>query len=54
MLINFGKQNYLEKQRTAEKFKMVMDKIKNDGLIPTYRSVKNLEEPIQRICKVKL
>lgn len=49
MLINFGKQNYLEKARgQPEKFKMVMDKIKNDGLIPTYRSVKNkLEEPMQ-------
>ena len=49
MLINFGKQNYLEKAKgQPEKLKMVIDKIKNDGLIPTYRSIKNkLDEPMQ-------
>lgn len=42
MLINFGKQNYINKARSQpEKVKMVLDKIKNDGLIPTYRAVTN-------------
>lgn len=48
MLVEFGKANYLSKARQQpEKVKMVVDKIKTDGLKPTIDSVKNkLNEPL--------
>ena len=40
MLVNFGKANYLDKARQQpEKVKMVLDKIKADGLQPTLEAV---------------
>jgi hypothetical protein len=40
MLIDFGKGNYLQKARQQpDKVKMVIDKIKTDGLMPTIDSV---------------
>lgn len=42
MLVDFGKANYLQKARQQpDKVKMVMDKIKTDGLMPTINSVRN-------------
>lgn len=48
MLVDFGKANYIDKARQQpEKVKMVMDKIKSDGLKPTIESVKNkLDQPL--------
>lgn len=48
MLVKFGKAGYIEKARQQpEKVKMVMDKIKTDGLKPTVESVFNkLNHPI--------
>ncbi len=48
MLIDFGKANMIDKARQQpDKVKMVIDKIKTDGLMPTINSVKNkLDQPI--------
>lgn len=48
MLVEFGKASYLEKARQQpDKVKQVLDKIKTDGLIPTYESVVNkLNQPM--------
>lgn len=48
MLVDFGKANYLEKARQQpEKVKMVLDKIRTDGLMPTIDAVRNkLDQPI--------
>ena len=48
MLVGFGKASYLEKARQQpDKVKMVLDKIKTDGLMTTYEAVSNkLETPI--------
>ncbi len=48
MLVEFGKSNLLSKARQQpEKVKMVLDKIKSDGLMPTLEAVFNkLEQPI--------
>ena len=48
MLVEFGKANLLEKARQQpDKVKMVLDKIKTDGLLPTVKAVFNkLEQPI--------
>ena len=48
MLVEFGKANYLEKARQQpDKVKMVLDKVKTDGLKPTYESVINkLSQPL--------
>ncbi len=48
MLVDFGKANLIEKARQQpDKVKMVLDKIKTDGLIPTYESVSNkLSQPL--------
>jgi predicted dehydrogenase/threonine dehydrogenase-like Zn-dependent dehydrogenase len=48
MLVNFGKANYLDKARQQpEKVKMVLDKIKADGLQPTLEAVfRKLGEPL--------
>ena len=48
MLLNFGKANLVNKARQQpEKVKMVLDKVKTDGLIPTIESVQNkLAEPL--------
>jgi predicted dehydrogenase/threonine dehydrogenase-like Zn-dependent dehydrogenase len=48
MLISFGQANILEKARQQpEKVKMVLEKIKSDGLLPTIESVfRRLEEPL--------
>jgi len=48
MLIDFGKANPIEKARQQpDKVRMVIDKIKTDGLMPTLDSVRNkLEQPI--------
>ena len=48
MLTNFGKASYLEKAiQQPEKVKMVFDKLKNDGLLTTFESVKSkLDQPI--------
>ena len=48
MLVEFGKANYLDKARLQpDKVKMVLDKVKTDGLKPTYESVVNkLNQPL--------
>ncbi|ARJ39571.1 dehydrogenase [Sporosarcina ureae] len=48
MLVDFGKSNYLQKMRKQpEKVKQVLDKVKTDGLQPTYNAVKTkLDQPI--------
>ena len=48
MLVEFGKAGWLEKARQQpDKVRMVMDKIKTDGLLPTFESVKNkLDQPL--------
>lgn len=48
MLVEFGKASYLEKaKQQPDKVKMVLDKIKTDGLKPTYESVVNkLNQPL--------
>lgn len=48
MLVDFGKANFLEKARQQpDKVKMVLDKVKTDGVRPTYDSVMNkLGQPL--------
>lgn len=48
MLVEFGKASYLEKaKQQPDKVKMVLDKVKTDGLKPTYESVVNkLNQPL--------
>jgi predicted dehydrogenase/threonine dehydrogenase-like Zn-dependent dehydrogenase len=48
MLVEFGKSNLLEKARQQpEKVKMVVDRVKTDGLMPTLEAVFNkLEQPL--------
>ena len=48
MLVDFGKSNYIDKARKQpDKVKMVLDKIKTDGMASTYNAVKSkLEEPM--------
>ena len=48
MLLDFGKANLIDKARQQpDKVKMVLDKIKTDGLMPTINSVRNkLDQPI--------
>lgn len=48
MLVEFGKASIIQKARQQpEKVKMVLDKIKSDGFIPTIESVFNkLEQPL--------
>jgi predicted dehydrogenase/threonine dehydrogenase-like Zn-dependent dehydrogenase len=48
MLVEFGKANYLDKaKQQPDKVKMVLDKVKTDGLVPTYESVVNkLNQPL--------
>ncbi|HEB62594.1 MAG TPA: dehydrogenase [Bacteroidetes bacterium] len=48
MLVEFGKANYLQKaKQQPEKVKMVIDKIKSDGLKPTLEAVfRKLGEPL--------
>jgi predicted dehydrogenase/threonine dehydrogenase-like Zn-dependent dehydrogenase len=48
MLVDFGKANYLDKARQQpDKVKMVLDKVKTDGLKPTIDSVRNkLDHPL--------
>jgi len=48
MLVDFGKANLLEKARhQPEKVKVVLDKVKTDGLLPTIDAVRSkLDQPI--------
>ncbi len=48
MLVDFGKANMLDKARQQpDKVKMVIDKVKTDGLAPTIQSVRNkLDQPL--------
>ncbi len=48
MLVDFGKANLLEKARQQpDKVRMVLDKIKTDGLVPTLTAVQNkLDQPL--------
>ena len=48
MLVEFGKANLIEKARQQpDRVKMVLDKIKSDGLMPTLEAVFNkLEQPL--------
>lgn len=48
MLVEFGKANYLDKaKQQPDKVKMVLDKVKTDGLKQTYESVVNkLNQPL--------
>ena len=48
MLIDFGKANYLQKaKQQPDKVKMVLDKIKADGLLSTIDIVRSkLDQPI--------
>ena len=48
MLVEFGKANYLEKIKTQpDKVKDVLSKIKNDGILNTFETVRSkLDQPI--------
>ena len=48
MLLDFGKANFIQKARQQpDKVRMVLDKVKTDGLMPTYESIRNkLDQPI--------
>lgn len=48
MLVEFGQAGWLEKARSQpDKVKMVIDKIKTDGLLPTIEAVQNkLDQPL--------
>ena len=48
MLVEFGKASFLEKARQQpDKVRMVLDKIKTDGLLPTIEAVRNkLDQPL--------
>ncbi|PHZ84838.1 bi-domain-containing oxidoreductase [Paremcibacter congregatus] len=48
MLVDFGRSSYIEKARQQpEKVKMVLDKVKADGLLPTIDAVKSkLNQPL--------
>ncbi len=48
MLVDFGKANWIDKARSQpDKVKMVIDKVKTDGLSATYKSVKSkLDQPL--------
>ena len=48
MLVDFGKANFLQKARKQpDKVKMVLDKVKTDGLRPTLEAVFNkLDKPL--------
>lgn len=48
MLVDFGKANFIEKARQQpEKVRMVLDKIKTDGIVPTLEAVRNkLDQPL--------
>ena len=48
MLVDFGKANWLDKARQQpDKVRMVLDKVRTDGLAPTIAAVKNkLDQPL--------
>ena len=48
MLVEFGKANLLDKARQQpDKVRMVLDKVKTDGLMPTLQAVRNkLDQPL--------
>lgn len=48
MLVDFGKANFFEKARQQpDKVRMVLDKIRTDGLVPTVEAVRNkLDQPL--------
>ena len=48
MLVEFGKAGWIAKARQQpDKVRMVLDKIKTDGLLPTFESVMNkLDQPL--------
>ncbi len=48
MLIDFGKSNFIKKARSQpDKVKMVLDKVKTDGLVPTIDAVRSkLDQPL--------
>ena len=48
MLVEFGKAGWIEKARQQpDKVRMVLDKIKTDGLLPTVEAVFNkLDQPL--------
>lgn len=48
MLVDFGKANVLQKARQQpDKVKMVLDKVRTDGILPTIESVNNkLDQPL--------
>lgn len=48
MLVDFGKANVIDKARQQpDKVRMVLDKIKTDGLVPTVEAVRNkLDQPL--------
>ena len=49
MLVDFGRAGWLEKARQQpDKVRMVLDKVRTDGLMPTLDAVRNkLEQPLQ-------
>jgi len=48
MLVEFGKANFIDKARQQpDKVRMVLDKVKADGLLPTLEAVRNkLDQPL--------
>ena len=48
MLIDFGKANWIQKARSQlDKVKMVLDKVKTDGVAPTFAAVRSkLDQPL--------
>jgi hypothetical protein len=48
MLVDFGKANLIDKARQQpDKVRMVVDKVKTDGLVPTLEAVRSkLDQPL--------
>ncbi|MFT4803450.1 MAG: hypothetical protein ACI9YE_000643, partial [Psychroserpens sp.] len=48
MLVDFGKSNFIQKARSQpDKVKMVLDKVKTDGLMTTINTVRSkLDQPL--------
>ena len=53
MLVDFGKANLIGKARQQpDKVRMVLDKVKTDGLAPTLESVRNnLDQPLAAVLR---
>ena len=55
MLVNFGKANLVQKARSQpDKVKLVLEKVKTDGLSPTLEAVRSkLDKPLARTAMLE-